>query len=74
VTATLALGIVINTIVFSAVNALLWRPLPVTDAGTLVRIGESVEGGGVRPLSWSEFGALRDGVPALSGVVAAPRT
>jgi predicted permease len=71
VIATLALGIAINTIVFSAVNAFLWRPLPVTDAGSLVRIGESVESGMVRPLSWLEYGSLREGVPALSGVVAA---
>src|SRR5215212_6293828 len=36
--ATLALGIAVNTIAFSLLNSLALRPLPVPDAGRVVRI------------------------------------
>ncbi|MCI0436504.1 MAG: ABC transporter permease [Gemmatimonadetes bacterium] len=67
---TLALGIGANAVVFSLVNALLFRSLPVEDAGTLVRIGRTVGGDGFLPFSYAEYVELRDGVPAFSGVVA----
>ena len=36
--ATLALGIAVNTVVFSLINSLLLRPMPVPDAGRVVRV------------------------------------
>ena len=36
--ATLALGITVNTVVFSLINSLLLRPMPVPDAGRVVRV------------------------------------
>jgi hypothetical protein len=36
--ATLALAIAVNTIVFTAINALVFRPMPVRDAERIVRI------------------------------------
>ncbi|SRR5258705_13408169 len=36
--ATLALGITVNTVVFSLINSLLLRPMPVRDAGRVVRV------------------------------------
>jgi len=35
---TLALGIGLNTSMFSLANSLLWRPLPFPDAGNIVRL------------------------------------
>lgn len=36
--ATLALGITVNTVVFSLINSLLLRPMPVPDAERVVRV------------------------------------
>jgi putative ABC transport system permease protein len=39
---SLAIGIGANTALYSVVNAVLWRPLPYTNAERLVRVGEDV--------------------------------
>ena len=53
---TLALAIGLNSAVFSAVNALLFRPLPVADPAELVAVYSSEPG---------DFMALSEGVTAL---------
>jgi len=73
VVVTLALGIGLNSAVFSAVDALLLRPLPgVRSPGELVQAYRSVRGGGqFRSISIPLFNDLRDRTrDVFSGVAA----
>ena len=63
--ATLALGIGVNTAMFSAVDAVLVRPLPYGDAGRLVMVWDESRRTGARkffttPPEWSEWRRLND--------------
>lgn len=69
----IALGIGINTMVFSLANAVLFKALPVLGADRLVFVGTRTQEGNDRAdgLSWAEFQALKSQVrslTALSGV------
>jgi predicted permease len=69
--ATLALGVGLNTTLFSVVNALLFRGSAVADPGRLVEIYSSA--GQDLPqftTSYPDFLAIREGTPALAGVAA----
>ena len=75
---TLALGIGANTAIFSAVNAVLLRPLPYPDSDRLVmvwekRIAEGVLNNVVSPadfLDWSRMNGAFENIAALSGMTA----
>ena len=68
--ASLAIGIFVNTMMFSLLSATLLRPLNVPAAGELVRIGRSAGGdNGFRSLTVDELKALRDNATSLSAVI-----
>ena len=73
---TLALGIGVNTGIFTVLNGVLFRDLPAPDAHELVSIQQTVESGQVTSISGSgtftmpEYRLYRDRAHTLSGVLA----
>src|SRR5678815_2365429 len=67
----LALGIGVNTSIFSLYNAIALRPLPVKDPGRVVRLYRTTRGEfGANVLSYPEYKDYRDGNPVFSGLAA----
>ena len=67
--ASLALGIAVNTVLFSVVNAALLRPLGRPAAGDLVRIGRSVRNDGTfRSVSYQDLLYLREHASSLGAI------
>ncbi|MGA7926757.1 MAG: ABC transporter permease [Candidatus Sulfotelmatobacter sp.] len=64
--ATLALGIGVNTSIFSLLNALLLRPLAVQDSGGVIGVYRGED----RPCSWSDFVYFQQRSTAFSGLAA----
>jgi predicted permease len=72
---SLALGIGANSAMFSLVDAILLRPLPVPHASELVVVqshlrGESIEGSPYAQLSYPDFKDLRDRSKSYTGLAA----
>lgn len=72
VVVTMALGIGLNSAVFSLVNALLLRPLPVAAPERLAHVYSSVPGAflGHEPMAFPDYEALRDGARSFVGLTA----
>jgi putative ABC transport system permease protein len=70
--ATLAVAVGLNALVFTFVNALLFRPLPVRSPEQLVRIYSAVPGEPMSraPMSLPDFRDLRRQCPSLSAIAA----
>jgi predicted permease len=68
---TLAFGIGVNAALFSVVNMVALRPLPVKDPDSLIRIeGRNARGAGVTRFSYAEYLAYRDANGTLAGLLA----
>jgi putative ABC transport system permease protein len=67
----LALGIGVNTVVFTAYKALIARPIDARDPGTLVNIALRLQSGEtMTQFSYPDFEAYRDGLRSFSGLIA----
>jgi len=69
----LALGIGANSTMFSLVDAIWMRPLPVRDPAGLVYLNTSTSRGGLGPLSYAEFLDYRKQAGSFSGLLATER-
>src|SRR5207302_11418980 len=68
---TLALGIGVNTGVFSLVRSVLLRPLPFAEPERLIGIRESKVGEGHNnPMAWRSFATFRDHAQTLEYIAA----
>ena len=69
---TLALGIGANSAIFSVVNALVLRPLPVRDPARVAVVQASSASRGIRgyTLSLHSYETMRDGTKLLTGLAA----
>ena len=72
----IALGIGINTMVFSLANAVLFKALPVPGADRLVFVGTRTDDRNDGPggLSWAEFQALKSQVRSIAALSGATPT
>lgn len=67
---SLAVGIGANGAIFSVIDGLLLRPLPVRDSGQLIVISDTASDN----FSFPDYVALRDGTRSLSALIAAAST
>ncbi len=68
---SLAIGIGVNTTIFSWIQLMLFQPLPgVSGASNFVMVEPRSETGGYPGASWLEYRALQTQVPALRDLVA----
>jgi predicted permease len=66
---SLALGIGANTAIFSFVDAVALRPLPVKDSGSIVAVHATTPGTRLGNLSYPDYADLRDRTHTLQSVV-----
>jgi predicted permease len=67
----LALGIGVNTAVFTAYKAFIIRPLDARDPDTLVNVALRLQSGATRAtFSYPDYEAYRDGLRSVSGLIA----
>ena len=67
---SVALGVGVNTAVFSFVDAYVLRPLPLPHPSSVLRISNSTPNARVEGISYPDFRDIRDGNRSFSGLVA----
>ncbi len=67
---SLAMGIGANTAMFSYVDSVLLRPLPVKDSGAIVALHATVPGTQLDSVSYPDYADLRDHARTLKSIVA----
>src|SRR5580698_4431209 len=65
---SLALGIGANTAIFSYVDAILLRPLPVPDSSRIVEVDSTAPGTRLGRISYPDYADLRDRAKTLQGL------
>lgn len=65
---TLTIGVAATTIVFSVVDAELWKPLPFKNPDRLVEVSSTIGDHGNDPISGADFLDWRDGAPAFESL------
>jgi predicted permease len=65
---SLALGIGANTAIFSYVDAVLLRPLPVPDSSRIVEVDSTAPGTRLGRISYPDYADLRDRTKTLQGL------
>lgn len=71
---TLALGIGVNTSMFTVVDALLFRTAPFPDSGELVQVTATTRQGETRTFSYLEVGELREQQPGFAALTTVGHT
>jgi putative ABC transport system permease protein len=71
---TIALGVGVNTGIFTILNGVLFRALPATDAHELVTISQEIEGvpdraGGIGGISTAEYRVYSERTRTLAGIM-----
>jgi len=66
---SIALGVGLNTAMFSFVDAILLRPLPVPDSGRIVVVDSTAPGTRLGNMSYPDYTDLRDRTQTLSALV-----
>jgi predicted permease len=64
--ASLAIGIGVNATLFSLINALLWKSLPVREPETLLAVGRQSSTGVTHGFTYGNYETFRDHVPGLT--------
>lgn len=67
---TLALGIGINTVVFTLYNAVAFKPIAARAPHELVRIGGSQNGSDLDPFTWTQYRDMQAGLSSMAGLIA----